>query len=131
MEREIKFRVWDIDNKRWVKHLTLCVDLFMPKSWFRVMQFTGLLDKNGNEIYEGDVLEFKNDLGKHIKHQVFYKEGGLCVNTHNDDFHKPSNEIVFYEACADMQNSGWLKQCETIGNIYENPELLKKEQILN
>jgi len=90
------------------------------------LQFTGLKDKNGVEIYEGDVLEYKNDLGRHHLAQIFYKKGGLCFNIHEDDFYKNSEEIDFYESCADMQSKGWIVQFAVIGNIYENPELLNK-----
>lgn len=89
-----------------------------------VRQFTGLQDKKEVDIYEGDVLEFKNELGKHNLHKVFRVEGGLVINSHKDDFYKESTP--FWEACSDMQTIGWIKQCEIIGNIHENPELLNK-----
>lgn len=85
----------------------------MPET---VGQYTGLKDKNGKEIYEGDLLEYKNDLGRHNLHRVFRAEGGLVINIHNDDVGK--DKIVFYEACADLQTSSWIKQCEVIGNIH-------------
>jgi len=87
-----------------------------------VLQFTGLKDKNGKHIYEGDVLEFRNDLGRNNLHKVFRVDGGLAINSHSDDISKDS--IVFYEACADMQTSQWIRQCEVIGNIHQNPELI-------
>ena len=87
-------------------------------------QFTGLTDKNGIKIFEGDILEFKNEIGKHKRHKVFRVNGGLVINSHNDDINKDYNP--FYDACADMQTSVWLKQCGIIGNIYNNQELLSK-----
>ena len=91
-----------------------------------VGQFTGLEDKNGTDIYEGDVLEFKNDLGRYHKSKIFYKGGGLCYSRHDDDIIKEPENIVFYEYCADMQGKGWITQFEVIGNIHNNPELLRK-----
>jgi uncharacterized phage protein (TIGR01671 family) len=92
------------------------VDNILQSPEFDVMEFTGLLDKNGKEIYEGDILEYKNDFGKHNKHNVFYVDGGFAINTHQSDFLK---ETAFYEACADYQTSQYIEQCEVIGNIYE------------
>jgi uncharacterized phage protein (TIGR01671 family) len=87
------------------------------------MQTTGLKDKFGKEIYEGDILEFKNDLGRHHKYTVFSVDGGLAINTHKSDFGK---ETQFYGACADMQTAQWIRQCAIIGNIYQNADLLQE-----
>lgn len=145
--REIKFRVWDKVEKKFFKpiyeaykghllDLSICLGgsllrrtLAYPAEHqsnfpdkYELMQFTGLKDKNGIEIYEGDILEFKNELGKHNIHKVFRVAGGLAINSHNDDFYRDFTS--FYEACADMQTIGYIVQCKIIGNIYENPELL-------
>ena len=113
--REIKFRVWDdIQNKM------LSSD-YLAEYWGfstlintreRLMQFTGLLDKNEIEIYEGDILSEK------WRVEVFFKDGSFWVNTkrwihnkmHLDDFLK-----------------GRVKAgvpAEVIGNIWETPDLL-------
>jgi len=131
--REIKFRGWN--NKiqfmskpfRFGQVLNFNDQIIKSLSQDEiVMQFTGLQDKKGVDIYEGDVLEYKNDLGRHHLAKIFYKKGGLCFNIHQDDFYKNSEEIYFYESCADMQSKGWIVQFEVIGNIYETPELLNK-----
>jgi uncharacterized phage protein (TIGR01671 family) len=79
-------------------------DLFADKS-FVAMQFTGLTDKNGNEIYEGDVLN--TGLGR--TKVVQYFKDGFWLN-------------------ASLEGAEWTLRCcnlssEIIGNIYENPEL--------
>ena len=76
------------------------------------MQFTGLTDKNGKEIYEGDILKDSWE----CVHEVYYSEDAQW-STH---LHKHPKHIfpARYLHCAYMQ---W----EVIGNIYENPELLK------
>jgi uncharacterized phage protein (TIGR01671 family) len=90
-------------------------------------EFTGLPDKNKKDIFEGDIIEYRNELGKHSVHKVFRVEGGLVINSHSDDFYK--EYTPFYEACADMQTSGWIQQCEVIGNIHENPIGINRNSI--
>ena len=71
------------------------------------MQFTGLKDKNGKEIYEGDVVRYSANKEEHIS-EVVYIESFFGVEKHTGILSS------FYPI-------------EIIGNIYENPELLKHE----
>lgn len=76
------------------------------------MQFTGLLDKNGKEIYEGDILSVPVQNG--AKYEIVFNEGGFTVKNIDSKGSTPaSNEYLKVYA----------KQEEIIGNIYENPEL--------
>ena len=120
--REIKFRAWnpsedimrysqDFHNLRdffgWV-----CLNDLQDK--FTVMQYTGLKDKNGVEIYEGDRVRTT----KGIVYEIFYttktaRWAGKTLNVWTDDIN-----TYFYKALA------WLaSRCEICGNIYEHPEL--------
>lgn len=140
MNKQLRFRAWDKHEGKWLFgyeypnlggfSLIGEVVLFGELAKFSLdyyqhivfMQTTGLKDKFGKEIYEGDILEFKNELGRHHKYTVFSVDGGLAINTHKSDFGK---ETQFYDACADMQTSQWIKQCAVIGNIYQNADLLQ------
>lgn len=77
-----------------------------------LMQFTGLHDKNGKEIYEGDILEHNGKVQK----VVFYNTNkGAYYCQFNTGGGFVDNIMYFIQ-----------RDCEVIGNIYENPELLNK-----
>lgn len=80
-------------------------------------QFTGLIDKNGNEIYEGDIIGCYNP---DIKHLIFYNEKqGRFMAALNGDI---DNDFV---GVCGLDDSRWNASKEVIGNIHDNPELLK------
>jgi len=76
-----------------------------------LMQFTGLRDKNGNEIYEGDIL--KTATFKPMAVHWISKFASFCINSNGWSF-----SHYFGEGCDP-------EDCEIIGNIWENPELLE------
>ncbi len=123
--RQIKFRAWNkvkkvmcYDNEDgnadyWGGVLASNVGLInyylkSPDSEYSYMQFTGLMDKNGTEIYEGDVVRDDNDdlyvVKWHERIAVFFFDG---------HFSSPIDGLEDAEVI------------EVIGNIYENPELLE------
>lgn len=82
-----------------------------------VGQFIGLMDKNGAEIYEGDVIGCHNP---RIKHLIFYNEKqGRFIAALNGDI-----ENDFVGLCG-LDDSRWTGSKKVIGNIYDNPDLLK------
>ena len=123
MKREIKFRAWDIPAKKY-RGVDGLKDLFSIRSdgFFNedyvLEQFTGLKDKNGKEIYEGDILS-KGKISKrpswkkgHDYYCVSFSNGVFVANGYNGEFK--------VSPILHNLNSG----CEIIGNIHENPELL-------
>lgn len=109
--RQIKFRAWDTEEKIMRKNWT---DLNLPPNHgLELMQFTGLLDKNGKEIYEGDIIG-DISLDGHAGVVIYFTERSRYVIEH-------PNKKRIYELFANCEY-------EIIGNIYENPELITKSE---
>ena len=119
--REIKFRVWDSEKKKIlpIQRHSFKTGKSMPYGWNieyvfdGLMQYTGLKDKNGKEVYEGDVLLYNND----IKSIVHYKNGAFVRSYEN------SNIYLLYDSFI---TDGCLDDYEVIGNIYEDKHLLEE-----
>lgn len=121
--REIKFRMWDDIDKRMVSWEEIDVldqegiypFLQMFKDRKILMQYTGLKDKNGREIYEGDIIKglFYEPLSKTYKTTICYVVWDI-------------SGYWTYKGERDFRG-GYLtdiKDVEVIGNVYENPELI-------
>jgi uncharacterized phage protein (TIGR01671 family) len=133
--REIKFRAWNKEENEMIP------DAFNYWDWglgnllsdprFVVMQYTGLKDKNGKEIYEGDIIKvniYDNPTSIHKKYRgtilctVEFREsfGGWYAIMIND----PSTEGTGIFSLGTAYVTTKPKELEVVGNIYENQELL-------
>ena len=128
MKREIKFRGKDLRGQWQYGDLIHndetdllirqgCINSFIENE--TIGQFTGLKDKNGKEIYEGDIIGCHNP---NIKHLIFYnEEQGRFMAALDGDI-----ENDYFGICG-LDCSRWNATKEVIGNIHDNPELLKGE----
>jgi len=111
--REIKFRAWDKKEKCFIAsgNIFLSGDGELYHGWDKeqvdIQLFTGLKDKNGKEIYEGDIL------------QIFTPKGVEAYTEVVDDIFKAHN----------LRGVGdYFGSCEVIGNKYENHELINQDE---
>lgn len=129
MKREIKFRAKDTRAGEWyvgelhlsskVPHIHPDVLSSVPIDPDTIGQFTGLKDKNGKEIYEGDIIGCHNP---NIKHLIFYnEEQGRFMAALGGDI-----ENDYFGICG-LDCSRWNATKEVIGNIHDNPELLTEK----
>lgn len=135
--RIIKFRAWDKENETMIypkgilfngRVVFFSCGVLEPFEGYELMQYTGLKDVAGTEIYEGDIViihdSFETKIG--YKSEVLFTVDGARVWTHPIhralDVVSPTRLLSHY---CDYGHGGKPGRfCKIIGNIYENPELL-------
>lgn len=126
--RQIKFRAWDNSMKTMVtikpfssKHQVMTWDGLVYENGklqdFTMMQFTGLFDKNGKEIYEGDIVLRSNDAFGYVR----FGFDGVKVSW------KRAGDLKSKKTGFTQVGLRHGKTMEIIGNIYESPHLLNAE----
>jgi len=128
MSRTIKFRAWDgssfytpiIDNGKFFRdHRDYEDGNDCPDDV--IQQFTGLTDKNGKEVYEGDLLALPGNFSKY-RYVVAFEDYKFIANHVNKGWGKWGDLHRFGELNTGKDKGDF--DIEVIGNIYENPELL-------
>lgn len=108
MNNRFKFRVWNDTYKQYLRNVDVCVlddvsQLYCAFDGGTIEQYTGLKDKNGNLIYEGDILEYKGRI--RFDGRISWDDELACWRFGNEDL-----------GCYDT------KQLEIIGNIHDKKE---------
>ena len=135
MEREIKFRAWHKGRNEWLHHANhacnILGEMILFGGWCNVpleelndvvvMQFTGIKDDHGQEIYEGDILEATYAPTYELKsYEVKWsslRAAFVC--------YRPEKPPVNF-CNLPLQPSNSMENLKVLGNIYDNPELQVK-----
>jgi uncharacterized phage protein (TIGR01671 family) len=152
MMLNIKFRAWDRNKKMMEK--VVCIQMLSPYLYTNVivefkergrvindnhliggtdgcdtailMQYVGLKDRNGKEIYEGDILKginaYKNSDHKPFKVVVTYEDGSFVMHYVDPDMPNSLGEYNHMDSWSDYV------VFEVVGNRYENPDLLMEHE---
>lgn len=129
MNNRFKFRMWDINTKRFYymyldELIGLTRTISIPKE-ATIQQYTGLNDSKGKEIYEGDIIKEHHfeDWGDKIGYEYI---GIVVYKEYSDDIlYAGYKTIPAKNQNTKFRGNAIQSDCEVIGNVFENSELLK------
>ena len=120
MSREIKFRLWDEECNRFITWEE-CKFLWTTEIFHSgeiIQQFTGFYDRDNKEIYEGDILEGDGTLNSEfLRSSIEFKYGKFV-----DSLYRLNLDFLAENSFKEYK----LKRYKVIGNVFENPDLIKE-----
>lgn len=120
---DFKLRAWDEYSKRMFNSITEMAEFeehllyWLNNAAYVLMRFTGSTDKNGKDIFQEDIVKCLDKNGEEYITNIFYQDGCLLIEIHNN------SDGDFTSIDSSLIND--IEEIEVIGNIFQNPELLK------